>query len=70
MGVQAATLPPTIMSFQSLSKRILTPEQLIAFQQSSTHNQVIEYIEQLNESVKGAKLGDECPQSEVDMMVD
>ena len=51
-------------TFRPPTKAILTQEQLAVFQQSPSHDAVIEYIEALNESVKGAKLTDECEQSE------
>ncbi|KAF8872068.1 Phosphotyrosyl phosphatase activator [Mucidula mucida] len=45
------------------SKKILSPEQLLAFQSSSTYSTVIAYIEHLNETVVGAKLTDQCEAS-------
>ncbi|KAJ8522060.1 hypothetical protein ONZ45_g1319 [Pleurotus djamor] len=51
------------MSFQVPQKRILTPEQLTAFKTSKTHNEVVSYIEKLNESVVGAMLSTECETS-------
>ena len=49
---------PTPSGFQPPSKRILTPEQLVAFQQSPTHGEIVEFIDELNTSVKGVKLRD------------
>jgi len=40
------------------TKRILTPEQLAAFQESSTHHEIVDFIDALNDSVQGLKLGD------------
>ncbi|TEB32898.1 Phosphotyrosyl phosphatase activator [Coprinellus micaceus] len=44
--------------FQPPNKRILTPEQLVAFQQSPTHGEIVEFIDELNVAVKGVKLRD------------
>ncbi|KAH8112782.1 Phosphotyrosyl phosphatase activator [Phellopilus nigrolimitatus] len=52
------------MSYVSPRKRILTKEQMEAFQTSKTHQEIISYIETLNESVVGVKLTDECTMSE------
>ncbi|KAJ3532288.1 hypothetical protein NMY22_g7804 [Coprinellus aureogranulatus] len=49
---------PTTSNFQTPTKRILTPEQLAAFQQSPTHAEIVEFIDELNEAVKGVKLRD------------
>ena len=46
-------------------KCILTKEQMEAFQASKTHQDVIGYIETLNDAVSGVKLTDECEMSEV-----
>ncbi|KIP09941.1 hypothetical protein PHLGIDRAFT_125927 [Phlebiopsis gigantea 11061_1 CR5-6] len=51
------------MSFQPPRKVILIPEQLAHFQQSKTHQEIIAFIEELNERVVGVKLTDECAQS-------
>lgn len=53
------------MSFQSPRKAILTPDQLAHFQQSKTHQDIIGFIEELNERVVGVKLTDECALSPV-----
>ena len=53
------------MSFQSPRKCILSPEQLTAFQSSKTLQQVVTYIETLNDSVVGVKLTDDSPESPV-----
>ncbi|KAJ7591543.1 Phosphotyrosyl phosphatase activator, partial [Mycena floridula] len=45
-------------------KSILSPGQLEWFQTSATRQQVVSYIEALNESIVGVKLGDDCPESE------
>ncbi|KAH8833726.1 Phosphotyrosyl phosphatase activator [Flagelloscypha sp. PMI_526] len=50
-------------SFTTPTKRILSQEQLTAYSQTSTHSNVLAYIEKLNESVVGAKLSDDCTQS-------
>lgn len=46
------------MSFQSPRKCILSPEQLNAFQSSETYDQIVTYIDTLNEAVTGVKLND------------
>lgn len=53
------------MAFQVPQKAILSPDQLQAFQTSATRQQVVSYIESLNEAVVGVKLSDECPESPV-----
>lgn len=55
------------MVYEPPQKRLLTAEQLTAFQSSETHQAVIGYIETLNEATVGAKLSDQCPQSPVRM---
>lgn len=45
-------------SFHPPTKRILTPEQLVAFQQSPTHGEIVGFIEELNDAVRGVKLRD------------
>lgn len=56
------------MAFEVLRKRIQSKEQMEAFQASKTHQDIIQYIETLNESVVGAKLTDECSESQVSLM--
>ncbi|KAG6810618.1 hypothetical protein H0H92_011086 [Tricholoma furcatifolium] len=51
------------MSFRIPQKAILLPEQLQYFQTSKTHQEIISYIETLNNAVVGVKLSDECSQS-------
>ncbi|KAJ7151700.1 Phosphotyrosyl phosphatase activator [Mycena filopes] len=51
------------MAFQIPSKAILTPSQLEYFQTSSTHTDILTYINALNDSVVGVKLSAECSQS-------
>lgn len=46
------------MSFQPPRKCILSPEQLNAFQSSKTYDQIVAYIDVLNEAVTGVKLND------------
>ena len=53
------------MSFHTPRKVILTKEQLEHFQQSKTHQEIVGFIEELNERVVGVKLTDECAQSSV-----
>lgn len=50
-------------------KYILSKEQLEAFQISKTYQDIISYIETLNESVVGVKLTDECDESAVSSVV-
>ncbi|KAF6758006.1 hypothetical protein DFP72DRAFT_1109253 [Ephemerocybe angulata] len=44
--------------YQVPYKWILTPEHLTAFQQSSTHSEILAFIDELNDAVKGVKLTD------------
>ena len=53
------------MPFEEPRKSILTPEQLAYFQQSETYQDIIGFIEELNECVVGVKLTDECALSPV-----
>jgi serine/threonine-protein phosphatase 2A activator len=46
-------------------KRILTKEDLAEFQTSSAYEEFIEYIERLNDSVKGVKISSEIETSAV-----
>lgn len=55
----------TPAGYRQLTKAILTPEQLVFFQTSKTHQTIISFIETLNDSVTGVKLSDECEQSNV-----
>ena len=48
----------TTMSFQPPRKCILSPEQLESFQSSKTYDQIVSYIDGLNEAVTGVKLND------------
>lgn len=60
--------PSTIMtatsssssSFQTPVKRLFTPEDLTAFQESQTHADVLGFIADLNKAILGVKLTDEC----------
>lgn len=58
-------LVSVIMSFYPPRKAILLPEQLAYFQQSKTYEDIITFIEELNERVLGVKLTSECEQSPV-----
>ena len=53
------------MSFQPPRKAILTPDQLAHFQKSKTYQDIVGFIEDLNERVVGVKLTDEIPISPV-----
>jgi len=53
------------MTFQQPRKFILTKPQLDWFQTSETHQNIVSYIETLNESVVSIKLTDLCEESEV-----
>lgn len=46
------------MSFQPPRKCILSSEQLNAFQSSQTYNQIVSFIDSLNEAVTAVKLND------------
>lgn len=48
------------MAFQVPRKAILTKEQLEFFQTSKTHQELVSYIEVLNDAVVGVRLTDEC----------
>ncbi|KNZ74755.1 Serine/threonine-protein phosphatase 2A activator 2, partial [Termitomyces sp. J132] len=51
------------MAFIAPHKAILLPEQLQYFQTSKTRQEILSYIEALNDAVAGVKLLDECSQS-------
>ncbi|KAF9262725.1 Phosphotyrosyl phosphatase activator [Marasmius fiardii PR-910] len=51
-------------SYQPPRKALLSPAQLEWFQSSETHKRIITYIETLNEAIVGAKLSDQCEESE------
>lgn len=57
--------PTTTMSFHPPRKVILTKEQLEAFQASKTHQDIVNYVETLNNAVVGVKLSDQCSESPV-----
>ncbi|EJD01820.1 Phosphotyrosyl phosphatase activator [Fomitiporia mediterranea MF3/22] len=52
------------MSYAPPRKCILSKEQLDAFQNSNTYQEIISYIETLNDAVVDVKLTDECGESE------
>ena len=52
-------------SFRKPSKKILSPAHLSAFQRSSTHQELLEFITDLNESIVGKKLSDAGEGTEV-----
>lgn len=58
-------LPNTTMTSQVPQKAILSPAQLEAFQTSETRQQILSFIDNLNNSVVGAKLTDPCTESQV-----
>ncbi|KAL7408903.1 hypothetical protein BDY24DRAFT_367538 [Mrakia frigida] len=45
-------------------KAIVTQSHLKAFQESSTHSEVLSFIHELNDSIQGVKLTDPCPVSD------
>ncbi|CAL1709782.1 unnamed protein product [Somion occarium] len=51
------------MSFIQPRKCILTKEQLAHFQQSKTHDDILSFVQNLNDTVVGVKLTDECTMS-------
>jgi len=64
--------PPTrILTSMSVTtpilptKRIVSKAHLDAWLSSSTHQDVVKFVEDLNESVVGVKLTDQVPESEV-----
>jgi hypothetical protein len=52
-------------SFEIPTKRILSSAQLTAFQSSATYNTLVSYVEALNVSVVGVKLGNPYSESPV-----
>ncbi|KAG6846962.1 hypothetical protein H0H93_010867, partial [Arthromyces matolae] len=48
------------MAFTSPRKAILLPEQLQYFQTSKTRQEILDFVESLNNAVVGVKLSDEC----------
>ena len=57
------------MAYHEPRKVILSHEQLAFFQSSKVHQDIISYIETLNESVVGGKLTDECSESQVSLLL-
>ncbi|GLB41145.1 putative PPIases accelerate the folding of proteins [Lyophyllum shimeji] len=51
------------MVFRVPQKAILEPDQLAYFQTSKTYQDLVSYIESLNDAVVGVKLADECTES-------
>jgi hypothetical protein len=53
------------------AKRILTPEQLSALQETSTYKKIVQFSDELNDSVQGVKLsgGDGEGDSECGLLV-
>jgi len=58
------------MQWQVPRKTILSKEQLEYFQGSKTYQDVVSYIETLNNAVIGAKLTDDCNISPVSLIID
>lgn len=54
-----------ITEFETPRKEILSKEQLEQFQQSTTHSQILAFIQRLNDAVVGVKLTDTCNESDV-----
>jgi serine/threonine-protein phosphatase 2A activator len=57
------------MQWQVPRKIILSKEQLEYFQGSKTYQDIITYIETLNNAVIGAKLTDDCHISSVSVII-
>lgn len=57
--------PSSIDSFIRPVKKILSPAHLAAFQRSSTHRELLEFITDLNESIVGKKLSNAGQGTEV-----
>ncbi|KAA1474600.1 Phosphotyrosyl phosphatase activator [Dentipellis sp. KUC8613] len=55
--------PPIAREYRAPHKAILTKEQLEAFQTSRTHNDIVAYIQTLNDAVVGVKLTAPCEES-------
>lgn len=62
---QPANIEEPLETSSVLHKRILSKEHLEAFQASQTYKDVVEFIEELNQSIIGVKLGEAGPESEV-----
>lgn len=62
---QLATLSNSTMQWQVPRKTILSKEQVEYFQGSKTYQDIISYIETLNNAVIGSKLTDDCDISPV-----
>jgi serine/threonine-protein phosphatase 2A activator len=58
-------IPPSNMSYKIPQRAILSQEQLEYFQTSKTRQEIVSFVESLNESVVGVKLTDECSESTV-----
>lgn len=58
------------MTYQVPRKAILSKEQLQYFQESKTHQDIVQYIETLNNAVVGSKLTDDCSTSKVSLQID
>jgi serine/threonine-protein phosphatase 2A activator len=52
-------------SYIEPTKRILSPAHLAAFQRSKTHDELLSFIDALNDSIVGEKLTQAGPGSEV-----
>lgn len=69
--LESVNKPTTTMSttaphkFTIPRKVILLKEQLEHFQASKAHQDIIAYIQTLNEAIVGVKLTDDCPESPV-----
>ena len=59
------TTPTASSSYTPPSKRILSPAHLAAFKRSSTHDDIIQFIDALNESIIGVKLTESGSGSDV-----
>ena len=55
----------TIMEYQKPTKRILTNDHVKIFNESSTYDDLINFITTLNDSIVGVKLSDQIIESNV-----
>jgi serine/threonine-protein phosphatase 2A activator len=66
----AASSTVASSSYTPPIKYILSPAHLAAFQRSNTHAEILEFVDELNESVVGVRLQDAGDGSEVRRHVD
>jgi serine/threonine-protein phosphatase 2A activator len=68
MALQNESQPQASTSYLPPTKHILSPAHLAAFKRSSTHQEIIQFIDDLNTSIIGKKLSDVDKGSEVGLI--